>query len=104
MDLTVAASGPSDVSPFYVLDLFDTSYQHSDNLIRAKRLVHDLQISSAQSFQFVNKQRRKLSINVLSPAHPIEQPSEISDKASRASVAESPRQIDAPALCVPVNG
>ena len=77
------------MSPFYVLDLFDTSYQHSDNLIRAKRLVPDLQISSDQSFQFVNKQRRKLSINVLSPAHPIEQPSEISDKASRASVAEA---------------
>jgi hypothetical protein len=44
MHLAVAASGPSDVSPFYVLDLFDTSYQHSDNLIRAKRLVPDLQI------------------------------------------------------------
>jgi hypothetical protein len=37
----------------------------------------------------VSKQRRKLGINVLSPAHHIEQPSKISAKASRASVAEA---------------
>jgi hypothetical protein len=33
-----------------------------------------------QSFRYVNKQRRKFRINALSPAHLIEQPSEISAK------------------------
>jgi hypothetical protein len=89
MNRAVAASGPTEVSLFYVLDQFNTSYQHFDNLIRAKRLVPDLQISSDHSFQYVSKQRRKLGINVLSPAHHIEQPSKISAKASRASVAEA---------------
>jgi hypothetical protein len=87
MNRAVAASGPTEVSLFYVLDQFNTSYQHFDNLIRAKRLVPDLQISSDHNFQYVNKP--KLIINVLSPAHHIEQPSKRSAKASRASVAEA---------------
>jgi hypothetical protein len=89
MNRAVAASGPTEVSLFYVPDQFNTSYQHFDDLIRAKRLVPDLQISSDHSFQYVNKQRSGLSINVLSPAHHIEQPSKLSAKASRASVAEA---------------
>jgi hypothetical protein len=37
-----------------------------------------------QSFRYVNKQRRKFRINALSPAHLIEQPSEISAKGVAA--------------------
>jgi hypothetical protein len=100
--LAVAASGPTDMPLFYALDLFNTSIvllaknglcrnatqQTSAVCLRGisstfplTKITGNLQMLSDHGFQYVNGQRLKFRINVVSPAHPIEQLSEIPAKS-----------------------